>query len=66
MQYKILASDYDNTLMPFGEAKPRPAVVKAVKKLQAAGGKFVHHRPQQCHRRQADHRCHHYKSQQTP
>ena len=41
MQYKILASDYDNTLMPFGEAKPRPAVVKAVKKLQAAGGKFV-------------------------
>ena len=41
MQYKILASDYDNTLMPFGEAKPHPAVVKAVKKLQAAGGKFV-------------------------
>ena len=41
MQYKILASDYDNTLVPFGEAKPRPAVVKAVKKLQAAGGKFV-------------------------
>ena len=38
MQYKILASDYDNTLVPFGEAKPRPAVVKAVKKLQAAGG----------------------------
>ena len=23
MQYKILASDYDNTLVPFGEAKPR-------------------------------------------
>ncbi len=41
MQYKILASDYDNTLVPFGEAKPRPAVVKAVKKLQAAGGKFA-------------------------
>ena len=27
--------------MPFGEPKPRPAVVKAVKKLQAAGGRFV-------------------------
>ena len=23
MQYKILASDYDNTLVPFGESKPR-------------------------------------------
>ena len=41
MQYKILASDYDNTLMPFGEAKPRPAVVKAVKSCKPAGGKFV-------------------------
>ena len=41
MQYKILASDYDNTLVPFGENQPRPAMVKAVKKLQAAGGKFV-------------------------
>mgnify|MGYP001518374062 CR=1 FL=1 len=41
MQYKILASDYDNTLVPFGENQPRPATVKAVKKLQAAGGKFV-------------------------
>ena len=41
MQYKILASDYDNTLVPFGESQPRPAMVKAVKKLQAAGGKFV-------------------------
>ncbi len=41
MQYKILASDYDNTLVPFGEKFPRPAVVKAVKKMQAAGGKFV-------------------------
>ncbi len=39
MQYKILASDYDNTLVPFGEGKPRQKVVKAVKKLQAAGGK---------------------------
>lgn len=41
MQYKILASDYDNTLVPFGEKIPRPAVVRAVKKMQAAGGKFV-------------------------
>lgn len=37
MQYKILASDYDNTLMPFGEAKPRPAVVKAVKSCRPPG-----------------------------
>ena len=37
MQYKILASDYDNTLMPFGEAKPRPAVVKAVKSCKPPG-----------------------------
>ena len=41
MQYKILASDYDNTLVPFGKSKPRQKVVKAVKKLQAAGGRFV-------------------------
>ncbi len=41
MQYQLLASDFDNTLVSFGEPKPRPAVVKAVKKLQAAGGRFV-------------------------
>ena len=41
MQYQLLASDFDNTLVPFGELKPRPAVVKAVKKFQAAGGRFV-------------------------
>lgn len=41
MQYQLLASDFDNTLVPFGEPKPRSAVVKAVKKLQAAGGRFV-------------------------
>lgn len=41
MQYQLLASDFDNTLVPFGEPKPSPAVVKAVKKLQAAGGRFV-------------------------
>ena len=41
MQYQLLASDFDNTLVPFGEPCPRPAVVRAVKKMQAAGGKFV-------------------------
>ena len=41
MQYKLLASDFDNTLVPFGEPRAHAAVVKAVKKLQAAGGKFV-------------------------
>ena len=41
MQYQLLASDFDNTLVPFGEPKPHPAVVKAVKKLQAAGVRFV-------------------------
>lgn len=41
MKYKILASDYDNTLVPFGEQHPRPEIVKEVKKMQAAGGKFV-------------------------
>ena len=41
MQYQLLASDFDNTLVPFGEPKPRTAVVKAVKKLQAAGVRFV-------------------------
>ena len=38
MQYQLLASDFDNTLVPFGEPKPHPAVVRAVKKMQAAGG----------------------------
>ncbi|MGN0661836.1 MAG: HAD family hydrolase [Faecalibacterium sp.] len=41
MKYHILASDYDNTLVPFGQSRPRPAVVEAVKKMQAAGGRFV-------------------------
>lgn len=41
MQYQLLASDFDNTLVSFGEPKPRPVVVKAVKKLQAAGVRFV-------------------------
>ena len=37
MQYKILASDYDNTLVPFGESQPRPAVVKAVRSFRPPG-----------------------------
>ena len=41
MQYQLLASDFDNTLVPFGEPKAHPAVVRAVKKMQAAGGRFV-------------------------
>ncbi len=41
MQYKILASDYDNTLVPFGEKRPRPAVEAAVRRMQDAGVKFV-------------------------
>ncbi len=41
MKYKLLSSDYDNTLVPFGEKRPRPAVEAAVQKMQAAGGKFV-------------------------
>lgn len=41
MQYKVLASDYDNTLVAFGEGCPRPTVVRAVQRMQAAGGKFV-------------------------
>lgn len=28
MQYKLLACDYDNTLVPFGEGRPRPGVVQ--------------------------------------
>ena len=41
MRYKLLASDYDNTLVPFGEKRPRPAVEAAVGRMQAAGAKFV-------------------------
>ena len=37
MQYKLLVSDFDNTLVPFGESKPRPAVVKAVKNCRPPG-----------------------------
>ena len=31
MQYQLLASDFDNTLVPFGEPQAHPAVVRAVK-----------------------------------
>ena len=41
MKYKLLSSDYDNTLVPFGKKRPRPAVEAAVQKMQAAGGTFV-------------------------
>ena len=41
MSYQILASDYDNTLVPFGEPHPRPEVAQAIRKMQAAGGRFV-------------------------
>ncbi len=46
MQYKLLASDFDNTLVPFGEHFPRPAVVKAVKKDAGRRRKIrAEHRP---------------------
>lgn len=41
MQYKLLASDLDNTLVPFGEPHPRTAVVQAVEQMQAQGVLFV-------------------------
>ncbi len=41
MQYRILATDLDNTLIPFDAARPRPAVLAAVKKLRAAGVPLV-------------------------
>lgn len=41
MEYTLLACDYDNTLVPFGEKRPRPAVVQAVQRMQAAGARFV-------------------------
>ncbi|MFI3169259.1 MAG: HAD family hydrolase [Faecalibacterium sp.] len=41
MQYKVLATDLDNTLVPFGEPCPSPAVVKAIRDMQKQGVKFV-------------------------
>jgi hydroxymethylpyrimidine pyrophosphatase-like HAD family hydrolase len=41
MQYKMFATDVDNTLVPFGEAAPRPAVAAAVRRLQGQGAWFV-------------------------
>ena len=41
MQYRILATDLDNTLIPFDAAQPRPAVLAAAKKLREAGVPLV-------------------------
>ncbi len=41
MQYKILATDLDNTLVPFGEPAPSAAVVAAVKQMKQQGVKFA-------------------------
>ena len=41
MAYRLLASDFDNTLVPFGEAGPSPAVIAAVRRIRAAGVRFV-------------------------
>lgn len=41
MQYRILAADLDNTLIPFGEADPRPEMLAAVQRLRAAGVPLV-------------------------
>ena len=41
MQYRILASDFDNTLVPFGDAGPSAAVVGAVNRIQKLGARFV-------------------------
>lgn len=41
MEYRILASDLDNTLIPFGEADPRPEMLVALQKLRAAGVPLV-------------------------
>ncbi len=41
MQYQLLASDLDNTLVPFGEAAPSKYTIDTVRKMQAMGVKFV-------------------------
>ena len=40
-QYKLFATDFDNTLVPLGETAPRKAVRQAVRNLKAQGGSFV-------------------------
>lgn len=41
MQYKVLATDLDNTLVLFGAPKPSDAVIAAIQKMKQQGGKFV-------------------------
>lgn len=41
MPYQLLAVDYDNTLVPFGETGPRPAVAEGIRRMQAGGGRLV-------------------------
>lgn len=41
MQYQMLATDYDNTLVCFGEEDPRPAVAAGLRRMQAMGGKLT-------------------------
>ncbi len=41
MPYRMLACDFDNTLVPFGEAGPRPEVVAEICRIQKAGTAFV-------------------------
>ncbi len=41
MQYQLLASDLDNTLVPFGEPNPSPAVLGAIRGIQKQGVKFA-------------------------
>lgn len=41
MQYRLLASDFDNTLVPFGQKGPSEAVEAAVGRLRAQGVRFV-------------------------
>ncbi|MCI2047794.1 MAG: HAD family hydrolase [Faecalibacterium sp.] len=37
----MLACDFDNTLVPFGEAGPRPEVAAEIRRIQKAGTAFV-------------------------
>ena len=40
-KYLLYASDFDNTLVPLGERRPRPALEREVKRLKKQGVKFV-------------------------
>ena len=50
MPYQLLAVDYDNTLVPFGETGPRPAVAEGIRRMQAGGGRLVQARVGPPHR----------------